>query len=251
MKSRWKLRWFLLAVLAVLTGVFLYGVATAPSKLKKIEFVIVEKNGSWKANISQYVLSYVHSGQDLTPDFLSVLKEQVEALPWVRSCDVYVEGGTLTIKIWEARPSYVLFFDKKGYLIGEDGFVLEQETRVRGKYPMFFYKGKSSPFTAENGFLRVKKSVKIEMELLKSKLKEIKLNGRNPQVSLLDCGVQLAFKSPPVLVFLGVGGGSGWNYFERLSGNNFLKPGIYDFRFEEMLLIKGRKERCLDRKSLR
>ena len=251
MKRNWKLKWFLLAALVVLTaGVFLYGIATAPSKLKRVEFVVVERTGSWKANISQYVLSYVRSGQDLTPDFLSVLRKQVESLPWVRSCKVYVRNDTLIIEIWETHPSYILFFDRMSYLIGEDGYVLEQGSKIQGKYPIFFYKGRVSPFTVVNGFLKLRKSVKMELELLKSKLKEIKLSGRNPQVSLLDCGVQLAFKSPPLLVFLGVGS-SGWEQFERLSKSGFMKPGIYDFRFEEMLVIEGRKEECSGKKSLR
>ena len=251
MKGRLKLRWILVFLLVGLTAFFLYGIATAPSRLKQVEFVVVEKSGPWKANISQYVLSYVRLGQDLTPEFLSTLKEQIESLPWVSRCELGVEGDTLIIKIWETHPSYILFFDKKSYLIGENGFVLEQDSKVCNGCPVFFYRGKNSPFTAVNGFLKVKKSVKMELELLNSKLKEIKLNGKEPQVSLLDCGVQLAFKSPPVLTYFGVGSSEGWGYFEELSKNSFLKPGVYDFRFEEMLVIKGRKEKCSDRRSSR
>ena len=240
----------LLGLLVGIAGFVLYGVYTAPSKLNQIEFVVVEKKGPWKADISQYVLSYVHLGQDLTPDFLSSLRNTVESLPWVEKCELEVKGGKLTVKIWEAKPESVLIFDRESYLIGKDGFVLQKGLNYPKKYPIFFYKGETSPFTVVNGFLKLRKSVKMEMELLSSKLKEIELNGKKPEVSLLSSGVQLAFRNPPVLVFLGIGG-SGWDRFRELSKKGFFKPGVYDFRFEQMVVIRGRQEECSVKRSSR
>ena len=245
-----KLRWFLLAVLVITGAIFLYGVVTAPSKLSQIEFVVVEKSGPWKADISQYVLSYVHVGQDLTPEFLSNLKKEIEALPWVEKCRLKVDGGKLTVQIWETHPKFVLIADRETYLIGENGFVLKKGVGKIGSYPVFFYKGKYAPFTVKNGFLMLKKSVKMELKLLSSKLSEIELKGKKPEISLLDSGVQLAFKSPPFLVYLGIGGDA-WDRFSRLSRKGFFKPGVYDLRFEQMMVIKGRQEKCLGKKFLR
>lgn len=238
----------LLGLLIGIAGFVLYGIYTAPSKLNQIEFVVVEKKGPWKADISQYVLSYVQMGQDLTPRFLSNLRNTVKSLPWVKKCDIEIKGGKLTVKIWETSPRLVLIFDRDSYLIGNNWFVLQKGVKTTGSYPIFFYRGKTSPFTVVNGFLKLKRSVKMELELLNSKLNEIELKGKKPEVSLLDSGVQLAFKNPPLLVYLGIGG-SGWKQFEELSKENFFKPGIYDFRFEQMLVIKGRQEKCSDKKS--
>ena len=243
-----KLRWFFLFVLFILGTTVVYGIVTAPSKLSQVEFVVLEKTGPWKVDISQYVLSYVHVGQDLTPEFLSNLKEEIEALPWVKKCDLDVKGGKLIVKIWETRPEFILISDKETYLIGENGFVLKKGIRKKSGYPVFFYRGKSSPFTVINGFLMLKKSVKMELNLLSSKLSEIELEGRKPEISLLDSGVQLAFRSPPVLIYLGIGGDA-WEQFNKLSKENFFKPGVYDFRFEQMMVIKGRQEKCSDKNS--
>ncbi len=240
----------LLGLLIGIAGFVLYGVYTAPSRLNQIEFVVVEKKGLWKADISQYVLSYVQMGQDLTPRFLSNLKNTVKSLPWVKKCDIEVKGGKLTVKIWETSPRLVLIFDRDSYLIGNNWFVLQKGVKTTKNYPIFFYRGKTSPFTVINGFLKLKRSVKMELELLNSKLNEIELNGKKPEVSLLSSGVQLAFRNPPVLVFLGIGG-SGWDRFRELSKKGFFKPGIYDFRFEQMVVIRGRQEECSVKRSSR
>ena len=229
-------------------AVALYGVFTAPAKLEKLSFVVVEGKEPWEANISQYVLSYVRMGQDLTPDFLTALKRDVESLPWVSRCKLEVKGTALTIKVWETKPSFVLVFGKKNYLIGENGYVLEEGERLAGGYPSFFYRGRMSPFVVEGGFLRVRKSVKMEIGLVESKLREINVEGLKPEISLLDSGVQVMFKKPPVLVYLGIDADS-WNEFEKLEKEKFLKPGVYDFRFAQLLLVKGRQEKCLVRKS--
>lgn len=248
MGRRLKLRWFLLLALFIVGSTVVYGIVTAPSKLSQVEFIVVEKTGPWKADISQYLLSYVHVGQDLTPDFLSNLKEEVEALPWVKKCDLDVKGGKLTVKIWETRPEFILISDKEIYLIGENGFVLKKGVGRENGYPIFFYRGKSSPFTTVNGFLILKKSVKMELKLLSSKLSEIELERKKPEISLLDSGVQLAFKSPPVLIYLGIWGDA-WEQFNKMSKKGFFKPGVYDFWFEQMMVIKGRQEKCSDKKS--
>jgi len=243
-----KLRWFLLLAVFIVGATVIYGIVTAPSKLSQVKFVVVEKKGPWKADISQYVLSYVHVGQDLTPDFLSNLKEEIEALPWVKKCDLDVKGGRLTVRIWETHPEFVLISGKETYLISENGFVLEKGIERENGYPVFFYRGKSSPFTVVNGFLMLKKSVKMELKLLSSKLSEIELEGKKPEISLLDSGVQLAFKSPPLLIYLGIGGDA-WEHFNKMLKEGFFKPGIYDFRFEQMMVIKGRQEKCSDKNS--
>ncbi len=243
-----RLRWVLLSAFSILVAVFAYGVFTAPSKLTQVEFVVVEKSGPWKADISQYVLSYVHVGQDLTPEFLSNLKEEIEALPWVKKCKLEVNGGKLTVEIWETRPKFVLISDRETFLIGENGFVLKKGVGRKEAYPVFFYRGKTSPFTVVNGFLMLKKSVKMELKLLNSKISEIELEGKKPEISLLDSGVQLAFKSPPVLIYLGIGGDA-WDRFSEISKKGFLKPGVYDFRFEQMMVIKGRQEKCSGKNS--
>lgn len=244
---RIKLRWLLFFFFLCVTAVALYGVFTAPAKLEKLS-VVVEGKGSWKADISQYVLSYVHMGQDLTPETLAALEKDVESLPWVSKCKLEVKGTTLIIRVWETKPSFILVFGKKNYLIGENGYILGEEERLAGGYPNFFYRGKLSPFIVEGGFLRIRKSVKMEIDLVESRLREINVKGLKPVISLLDSGVQVMFKKPPVLVYLGIDGDS-WSEFERLERGKFLKPGVYDFRFAQLLLVKGRQERCLVKKS--
>ena len=236
-----KRKWLLLAVLIVTGLGLLYSVLVAPSKLSQVQFVVVEKGGAWKSDISRYVLSYVHLGQDLTPEFLADLRKKIESLPWVRRCSIDVKGGKLIVKIWEVHPKFVLIFNRESYLVGENDFVLKKGVEKIESYPVYFYRGKSSPFTVENGFLRLKKSVKMKLSLLALELRELNLKGKKPQISLLDSGVQLAFESPPLLVFLGIGGDA-WNRFDRFFKGGFLKPGVYDFRFEQMLVIKGRQE---------
>ena len=234
-----------LGIFAVLTALFgIYVAVNAPSKLRKVNFLIEGKSGLWREEILKNVLSMIKPGTDLTPQFMESLTENIEGLPWVRKCELETKGSALTVKIWEEEVSFYLSFGGKVYAIGKNGFVLGTSTRPELRVPVFFFKGKNLPFLAENGFLKVRNSVRIMVELTRTRLKEIKLRGYKPEVTLLDTGVQLVFHKPPFLVYLGMEE-SEWKEFEWLfKEKKLFKPGIYDLRYSQLLVVKGRKREC-------
>ena len=235
----------LFGILAILTVSFgVYTAVNAPSKLKKVEFLVESQRSLWREKILKDILPLVRPGVDLTPQFVESLKESIERLPWVERCKLEAKGSTLTIKVWEEKASFNLAFGGKIYVIGRNGFVLGITSRPEFQVPTFFFKGKNFPFLAENGFLRIKNSVKIMVELTRTRLKEIELEGYKPEITLLDTGVQLAFHKPPFLVYLGMEE-SEWEEFDKLFREKKLfRPGIYDLRYSQLLVVKGRRREC-------
>lgn len=216
----------------------------APSKLENVNFLIKNEKSLWKEKILQAVLPMVKSGTDLSPQFTESLRKNINSLPWVKKCEVKAIGNILTIEIWEERASFYLTFNKKIYTIGKNGCVLETTSHPRLKIPIFFFKGKISPFLTENSCLKLKNSVRILTELLRNRLKEIELEGYKPEITLLDTGVQLAFHTPPFLVYLGMEKDEWEKFIQLLKERKLFKPGIYDFRYSQLLLIKGRRREC-------
>ena len=215
-----------------------YGVLVAPGKLNQVDIQVVEGRGDWKSQISKYVVTMVQPGQLVTPSFADELERRINSLPWVREAEVEVKGGRLTIKVKEASPSFYLIFDKNVYLIGENDFVLEIGKK-RFSLPTYYYCGESTPFSVEEGFLKLKFPVKMEVELLKSRLRELNLGGESPQAVLSETPVILAYRGKGVIVYLSPEKKS-WEQFEEFKRRaKALNPGIYDFRYYD-ILVRGR-----------
>jgi len=222
-----------------------YLLLNAPSKLENVSFIIVKKTGPWKEKIVQNALLFLRPGLDISPEIVDEVEKKLSSLPWVEKCRVSVKGGNLSVEIWEEPVAYGLSFEGKTYLIGKNGFVLSDELDRNFNGEIFSYRGKTSPFFSENGFLRVKNSVKIEINLVKSKLKELKLDRGNFHIILQDVGVALSLKRPPSLIYLGYEGSS-WERFLSLLRRGFLKPGIYDLRYSDMLILRGRNRNATE-----
>jgi len=233
-----RLALFLLFVAAVIF-VVVYGVATAPSKLSQVEIVVSGGKGLWKKQISQFVVSVVRPGQSISPDAISSLEESIEALPWVKEAEVVARGDKLIVKVKEAVPEFYVVFNGNFYLVGSGDFVLEKGKKRSFNLPVYYYKGKTSPFTIDKGFLKLKKTVKMEIKLVNKRIKELRLNGEPPQVTLTDAFVALAFKRGKVVVFLSPEERSWVRYQQLLSKAGTLKPGVYDFRFYDMVVWGG------------
>jgi len=229
-------------LILLIGGVIVYAVVNAPGHLKQVELLVVEKHGNWKDQIGQYVVSLVQPGESVSPALIEELSEKLSSLPWVEREEITVKGDRLTIKIWETKPLFYLSFNGSPYLIGDNDFVLEKSRKPSGNLPIYYYKGRSSPFTMEKGFLKLKKTVKMEIKLVNNRIKELTLQGEPPQIILSDAFISLTFKKGRVIVYLGAEEVSWDNFTDFLSKAGKLKPGVYDFRFYDML-TRGRKER--------
>ncbi|WP_457681740.1 hypothetical protein [Thermovibrio sp.] len=236
MRGYWKfLILFLLLSSLSLTA---YLVLRTPKTLKEIDVVVVEKHGNWKAQISQHLLATVRPGAELSPLLVEEVKRELSNLPWIRKSSVNLEGGVLKVKIWEEPPSYSLYYKGSYYLVGENGFVLSKESSPPPNLPVYYYRDKDFPFTLKDGFLKVGKTVKMEIKLANNRIKELFLNGEPPQVFLGGGYTTLIFKKSRVLVYLSPEEKSWENFENFLSEASYLKPGVYDFRFYDML-VKG------------
>ncbi|WP_457755051.1 cell division protein FtsQ/DivIB [Thermovibrio ammonificans] len=240
----------LLLAVAVLIAVGLatYAVLTAPSKLKSIEISIVERHGNWKGRISEFLLSMVQPGQNITPETVEELKETLNSLPWVRRSEVSASGDVLKVRVWETRPSLYIFYNGNTYVIGENDFVLDRVPGIPKGATVLYYSGKTPPFTVENGFLKLKKTVKMEIKLTEDKVKQLQLKGKPPEILFTDTGVKLILGDNKVLVYLSPEANSWHNFQHFREMAEGLNPGIYDFRFHDML-VRGRQQKCLNRKS--
>jgi hypothetical protein len=242
-------KWLILLGVAIALGSFtLYAIVTTPTKLKRVELIVKEKHGNWKVNIGEFVFSLFQSGQTVTPQLIEELKEEISELPWVEKCKVEAKGSEIKIEVWETKPALYLFYNGQTYTIGDNDFVLGAEPGVaRDKKPLFFFSGKESPFTVENGFLKLKKTVKMEIKLAEEKVKRLEGTGEPPKVLFTDTGVVLALGGSKVLVYLSPDADS-WNNFEEFrKAAGHLSPNVYDFRFHDML-IKGRQAQCSKKK---
>jgi len=231
----------LLVLLLGLAGFIFYTVKNAPSRLSQVELLVVEKHGNWKDQISQFIVSIVKPGESITLDLLLDLKRQIEELPWVKRAELTAEGSKLTIQIWETSPEFYIAFGGYYYLIGENDFVLAKGKNRTRPLQVYYYRGKTSPFTVEKGFLKLKKTVKMEIKLANNRIKELSLVGEPPQVILTDTYATLVFKRGKVIVYLSSEENSWEKYQTFVSKAGSLKPGVYDFRFYDML-IAGRKK---------
>jgi len=229
----------LLFFLFGLAGLVFYGVKTAPSKLGQVELLVVEKHGSWKDQISQFVVSVVKPGESISPQLLKELQARIEELPWVKRAELSAKGSKLTVRIWETAPQFYVAFNGDYYLVGDNDFVLSKGKNRTLSLPVYYYEGKTSPFTVEKGFLKLKKTVKMEIKLANNRIKELSLAGEPPQVILTDAYATLVFKRGKVIVYLGSEENAWEKYQEFVSKAKSLKPGVYDFRFYDML-ITGR-----------
>ncbi len=241
-----KLTIFLLLIVTIV-GIIVYGFTTAPQKIKQVKLEISEGSGIWKPQISQQIFPLVKPGERMDPEELEYLEETINALPWVKSCEIVLKNGTLIVRIVESKPCLGIFFAGNTYLIGEDGFVLDKKPGVYSIDPLYYYKGKTSPFTMENGFIRLKNIIEMEISLVKERLKSLKIEELKPEITITDIGINLIFPETKTIVYLDNSGNS-WNNFikfDKLAKG--LIPGVYDFRFSN-LLIRGRSQ-CLNKKS--
>ena len=222
-----------------LTAFVLYTVKTAPGKLGQVELVMVKKYGNWKDQISQSVVSAVRPGQSISPELLKELKAKIEQLPWVERAELSAKGSKLTVKIWEVAPRFYVAFNGNYYLIGDNDFVLSKEKNRTLSLPVYYYRGKTSPFSSEKGFLKLKKTVKMEIKLANNRIKELSLAGEPPQIILTDTYATLVFKRGKVIVYLSSEEYTWEKYQEFVSRAKSLKPGVYDFRFYDMLVRGG------------
>ncbi len=235
-------KFFLLLLFLFSVGFAVYALMTAPGRLKQVELVVVEKHGNWRDQIDQYIVSLVQPGESVSPLLVEELKERLSSLPWVKREEIEVRGDKLTIKIWETPPAFYLYFNGNFYLIGDNDFVLERGQKKEKNLPIYYYSGKNSPFTMERGFLKLRKTVKMEIKLVKTRIKELTLQGEAPQVILSDAFVSLIFKRGRIIVYLGAEENSWSNFLSFLSKARRLEPGVYDFRFYDILTRRRKKQ---------
>jgi hypothetical protein len=233
-----------LAVLALLLLLiflaFYRGYATAPQVVDRVEIEIRGSKSGWKSEITQYVLNLVKPGESVDMEELTYLKEKLESLPWVETCSLSISSRTLTVKVVEAKPALALFFDGYTYLLNKKGYVLERLEGVANFSPIYYYKGKSSPFVVENDFVKIKHVLKTQIELISRKLQTSAAFGEKPEVTLTEAGAGLIFKSSRMIVYLD-NSENAWNNFIGFKGAiGRLQPGVYDFRFYDML-VRGAK----------
>ncbi len=234
-------------LIIAIVGIIVYGFTTAPQKIKQVKLEISEGNGIWNPQISQQIFPLIKPGERMDPEELEYLEETINALPWVKSCEIALKNGTLIVRVVESKPSLGIFFAGNTYLIGEDGFVLDKKSGLYSIDPLYYYKGKTSPFTMENGFIKLKNIIEMEISLVKERLKSLKIGELKPEITITDIGINLIFPETKTIVYLDNSGNS-WNNFikfDKLAKG--LIPGVYDFRFSN-LLIRGRNQ-CLNKKS--
>ncbi|MEO2068410.1 MAG: hypothetical protein ABGX27_02750 [Desulfurobacteriaceae bacterium] len=236
-----------LVIVLFLVGISIYGFLTAPQKVEKIKLEIENGNGTWELQISQYVFPLVRPGETVDIEELEYLKRTIDSLPWVKDNKIFFNAGTLIIKVKEEKVAFSLFYNGYTYFLNDEGFVLDKKEGFVPQKPIYYYKGKSSPFVLVNSFFKLKNLIKMEISLLEERLKETKIYLLNPEIILTDIGINLVFPKTKTIIYLDNSGNS-WNNFLRFDRiAKGLIPGIYDFRFSN-LLIRGRNQ-CLNKKS--
>ncbi|SMP04854.1 hypothetical protein SAMN06265339_0257 [Desulfurobacterium pacificum] len=238
-----------LAILVLLACFTAYTVINAPGKLQNVEIKFNNVPPEWKPYISQYIFSVVKLGEELNPQEIKYLKSVLSSLPWIKGYNISLKGNVLEISLEREEPSYFLITKENQYLIGRNGFVLEKNGKTfKGKLPAFYYYGKVSPFTLSGEFVKIKPIVAEEIKLLKNRLKEAKIKGEIPQVTITDVGIVLVYRKNRLTVYLDNNENS-WSNFKKFTTRApNLSAGVYDFRFHD-LLVEGRKEKCLTKKS--
>ncbi len=225
--------------LLIFLGASAFFILKSPSNLKEVKLLIVEKYGDWKGNITQYLLTVVSPGVSITPELEEELKKRLLSLPWVHRVQLKPEADKLVVKVWEERPSFYLVFGGVPYVVGENWFILDKGFKFPS-LPTYYYVGNTSPFSLENGFLRINKLVKMKINLAEREKRGLEVGEERPKISITDTGFILTYRKNKVVVYLGNN--------PKLWGNfrTFLKevgkplPGIYDFRFYDMLVRGGK-----------
>ncbi len=216
-----------------------YGLLKAPQKVGQVELVVEGGKGKWKEKISERVLSLIIPDQTVDPETIKEWESIIKELPWVRECKVSASGSKITVKVKEEVPSFSICYKNRCFLLGENGFVLDELKSKPNSIPVYYYKGKTPPFRLENGFLKLKNLVKIELELLRGRLVESGYS-EHPEIILTDEGTMLVFRKKKMVVFLGIDSNA-WRNFKHYS--ELVKkphPGLYDFRYNDALIV-GRK----------
>ena len=234
--------------LLIIVGIALYGYITAPQTVEQVELEIEKETGNWKSEISQFVFTLVKPGERIELEELDYLREKLESLPWIDRCSVLLFNGVLKVKVWETSPAFAVFFAGNTYILNKEGFVLDKISGLKNFSPIYYYKGKTSPFTFDREFVRIKNIIRTEIALVKERLGAFKGSQEKPEIVLTDTGVNLIFKKQKVIVYLDNSENSWSNFakFDRLVSE--LPAGIYDFRFFDML-VRGRTGKCLSKKS--
>ncbi len=228
-----------LIFLLIFLGTSAFFILNSPSKLKEVEVLVVEKHGNWKGKIAQYLLSFVSPGESITPELEDELKKELLSLPWIYKVQLKFDADKLVVKVWEESPSFYLVFNGIPYVVGENGFVLDKGFKFPS-LPTYYYVGNISPFSQENGFLKINKLVKMKINLAEREKRGLEVGEEKPKISITDTGFVLTYRKSKVVVYLGNN--------PKLWGNfrTFLKkvgkplPGIYDFRFYDMLVRGGK-----------
>lgn len=228
-------------------GIAIYGFLTAPQKIEQVKLEIPNGNGIWEPQISQQIFSLVKPGDRIDPEEFEYLKETLNNLPWIKRCKLAIKNGTLIVRVIEPKPFMGIFFAGKTYLIVKNGFVLAKQSRIYPINPLYYYKGKTSPFTVKNGFIRLKRTVEMEISFTRDRINRLKIKQLKPEITITDIGVNLVFPKSRTIVYLDNTENSWNNFIKYDTLAKGLIPGIYDFRFSN-LLVRGRTQ-CLNRKS--
>ena len=156
----------------------------------------------------------------------SFLKET----PWVKSCK---EKGN-TFILTATPPLFAIIWRDKRFLIGENFFVLSESNEFPS-LPEYFYGGKDSPFFKKGRNLKLKKILSFQVSLLKNRLSLQNLK-EVPKIVIGEVGIGLIFPKSGVIVMLDSTVKSWKTFYGFLSKFKKIPPGIYDFRFSDLLV---------------
>ena len=220
-------------------GALAFTLLKSPANLKEVKVIVVEKHGHWKGKIAQCLLTFISPGESITPEKENELERELLSLPWISKVQVESEADKLLVKVWEERPSFYLVFNGVPYVIGENDFVLDRGFKF-SSLPVYYYVGNNSPFSQEKGFLKINKLVKMKIKLAEREKKGLEVGDEKPVISITDTSFILTYKGAKVVVYLGNSPGL-WNNFRSfLEDVGKPLPGIYDFRFYDMLVRGGK-----------
>ncbi|SNR69727.1 cell division protein FtsQ/DivIB [Desulfurobacterium atlanticum] len=228
---------FLFFISLSAAGIYLY----SPMKIEKIE-IKLDKN-LWGKEISEAISGSINLNSTVDEVKLEEIKEFLEKLPWVKSASVSFLKGTLNINIKEEPVKLCILSGNTTYNVGENGYLLAKRKELCKKINSYFYKGRSDFFTMETtGYLKVKNSILLEIELISTYLSKNNIIKEKPEILLTDTGVKLLYPENKIIVFLGNGGES-WQNFKKLF-RILDKPysGYYDLRFSGLLIKEGEEK---------
>ena len=238
---------FLIGLVTFLLGFITYGFLTAPQKVDSLKLEMEGRDNRWESKISKYIVDMTTPGETMDVEELEYLKSFIRSLPWVNNAEIFIKSGTLIVKVKEEKIAFSLFYNGYTYLLSKEGFVLDEKKGPVSQEPIYYYKGKISPFILEEGFLRLKNLVKMEISLLRNRLKDSEIFKLNPEITLTDVGIVLVFPKTKTIIYID-NTGSSWNNFlnfVKIAGG--IVPGVYDFSFSNLLI--RRRNQCSHKKS--